>query len=436
MASVNILNPKDDIDNYDYRDQGSPFRQLLWYCSGADVRLLMRCPQSERIKKEGIGGIVLATGGLAFISGSYAFYTVFSTGSFNSGDDLNLFAVLKAIIFGLMWAFVIFNLDRFIVSSVSHGDGTSSMTWREIGQALPRIFMAVIIGLCLSKPLEIRVMKSEIEYKLFEKQEELQKTGKAKADLKFEELKKVNEARFDEVTKKEAKFIFDIDKKRSEISEQEATMNKEREGGRGNGKGIGENYRAAEKLRNEKITERDFLQSRYDEAKLGIEEEKKRLKTDLDNLIANKQLEYKNVETKSRGLDGLVERITVAETNYPVPSLILSLLLIIIEVSPIILKMMLEDGPYDRLVENQRKLSEARYAIEVHQTIDSETNKVVMGHTNHQAEILSSYEIGNLKVQRELTEKIQESYLKSTIADIEKNPDKYIERGENTRSTG
>jgi hypothetical protein len=319
---------------------------------------------------------------------------------------------------------------------VSHGDGTSSMTWREIGQALPRIFMAVIIGLCLSKPLEIRVMKSEIEYKLFEKQEELQKTGKAKADLKFEELKKVNEARFDEVTKKEAKFIFDIDKKRSEISEQEATMNKEREGGRGNGKGIGENYRAAEKLRNEKITERDFLQSRYDEAKLGIEEEKKRLKTDLDNLIANKQLEYKNVETKSRGLDGLVERITVAETNYPVPSLILSLLLIIIEVSPIILKMMLEDGPYDRLVENQRKLSEARYAIEVHQTIDSETNKVVMGHTNHQAEILSSYEIGNLKVQRELTEKIQESYLKSTIADIEKNPDKYIERGEDTRSTG
>ena len=97
---------------------------------------------------------------------------------------------------------------------------------------------------------------------------------------------------------------------------------------------------------------------------------------------------------------------------------------------------MLEDGPYDRMVENQKRLSEARYAIEVHQTIDPETNKVVMGHTNHQAETLSSYEIGNLKVQRELTEHIQEIYLKNTLADIDKNPDKYIERGEDPRNSG
>jgi hypothetical protein len=250
------------------------------------------------------------------------------------------------------------------------------------------------------------------------------------------QYEKLKTDKLDEITKKEAKFIFDIDKKRAEISDQEATMNKEREGGRGNGKGIGENYRAAEKLRNEKITERDFLQAKYDEAKPGIEEEKKRLNSEINELIAERNLEYKNVEIKSRGLDGLIERITVAEKHYPVPSHILSLLLIIIEVSPIIFKMMLQDGPYDRLVENQRRLSEARYAIEVHQTIDPETNKVVMGHTNHQAETLSSYEIGNLKVQRELTEHIQEIYLKNTLADIDKNPDKYIERGEDPRNSG
>jgi hypothetical protein len=91
--------------------------------------------------------------------------------------------------------------------------------------------------------------------------------------------------------------------------------------------------------------------------------------------------------------------------------------------------MMLEDGPYDRLVENQKRLTEARYAIEVHKNIDSNSKEVVVGHTNHQAEALSRYEIGNLKVQRELTAHIQDIYMRTTVADMEKNPDKYIERG-------
>lgn len=436
MLANNTLNPRDDIDTYEYQEQSSWFRQLLWYCSGSDVKLLMRCPQSERVKKEGIGGIVLATGGLAFISGSYAFYTVFSTGSFNSSVDLNILSVIKAVIFGFMWAFVIFNLDRFIVSSVSHGDGTSSMTFGEVAQALPRILMALVIGLCLSKPLEIRVMKAEIEARLFEKQNKNQEDGKKKIEANFEEKKKIIDTRLDDVTKKEAKFLADIDKKRGEISDQEATMNKEREGGRGNGKGIGENYRAAEKLRNEKTTERDFLQAKYEEAKPSLEEDKKRLKTDIDKLIINKDIDFKKVEEKSRELDGLIERITVAEEYYPIPSHILSLLLIIIEVSPIIFKMMLEEGPYDRLVENQKRLSEARYAIEVHKNIDPETKEVVIGHTNHQAETLNSYEIGSLKVQRELTSHIQETYLKNTLIDIEKNPDKYIERGIDGKNSG
>ena len=73
-ATDNSYDPK-KIDNYDYENggQSSKFRHFLWYCAGADVKLLELCPQSERIKEEGIGGIVLATGGLAFVSGSYAF---------------------------------------------------------------------------------------------------------------------------------------------------------------------------------------------------------------------------------------------------------------------------------------------------------------------------------------------------------------------------
>jgi hypothetical protein len=62
----------ESIDQYRYPDEGelhqSKISKFLWFCAGADLQLLKHCPQSERIKEEGIGGVVLATGVLAFLS--------------------------------------------------------------------------------------------------------------------------------------------------------------------------------------------------------------------------------------------------------------------------------------------------------------------------------------------------------------------------------
>ena len=46
-------------------------------CSGADPDLLNESPKSEQIKYAGIGGTVFFTAVMAFISGSYALFTVF-----------------------------------------------------------------------------------------------------------------------------------------------------------------------------------------------------------------------------------------------------------------------------------------------------------------------------------------------------------------------
>ena len=56
----------------------SRFEVFLWFCAGADRDILERCPGSDRVKYQGIGGIIFATGVLAFVSSSYAFWTVFS----------------------------------------------------------------------------------------------------------------------------------------------------------------------------------------------------------------------------------------------------------------------------------------------------------------------------------------------------------------------
>ena len=169
------------IDKYHYPDEGelrsNKFREFLWFCAGADLQLLRHCPQSERIKEEGIGGVVLATAVLAFLSSSYAFYIVFHPASKEGTDPVSL---ALSIFMGLIWSLIIFNLDRFIVSSSGHGDGTEKITLDEFLGAIPRLLMALIIGFTLSKPLEIRVMQSELNAILVQEQNDF-KFGKRDA---------------------------------------------------------------------------------------------------------------------------------------------------------------------------------------------------------------------------------------------------------------
>lgn len=79
-------------------------KEFFWQCAGAQQTLLNNCP-SESSKYVGIGATILFTGIFAALAGGYALYTVF---------DLYWIAALG----GLLWGLMIFNLDRFIVSSM------------------------------------------------------------------------------------------------------------------------------------------------------------------------------------------------------------------------------------------------------------------------------------------------------------------------------
>ena len=91
-------------------------------CSGADASILKTCSEGEQNKYAGIGATVFFTAVMAFIASSYALYTVFDT-------------VYTSIFFGLIWGLLIFNLDRFIVSTIKKRETISS----EFLQATPRI---------------------------------------------------------------------------------------------------------------------------------------------------------------------------------------------------------------------------------------------------------------------------------------------------------
>jgi hypothetical protein len=67
-----------------------------------------------------------------------------------------------AILFGILWGTAIFNMDRYIVSSINK-DGSTN---QQILQASPRILLAIMIGVVISRPLELKIFDKEIRQKL------------------------------------------------------------------------------------------------------------------------------------------------------------------------------------------------------------------------------------------------------------------------------
>jgi hypothetical protein len=121
---------------------------FFWICSGADITILKKCP-TEKSKYVGIGATVFFTGLFAALAGGYAMYTVF--------DNAWIAAVS-----GLVWGLLIFNLDRFIVSSMRK-EGKFS---RELFMALPRLLLAILISVVIAKPLELKIFEKEINAEL------------------------------------------------------------------------------------------------------------------------------------------------------------------------------------------------------------------------------------------------------------------------------
>src|ERR1700749_3618730 len=126
--------------------------RFFWFCSGAHIGTLKKYP-IEHNKYVGIGATIFFTALFASMSGGYAMYFVFRGSAFAFGF---------AILFGLIWGLAIFNMDRYIVSSINK-EGTTN---QQILQASPRILLAIMIGIVISRPLELKIFDKEIRQKL------------------------------------------------------------------------------------------------------------------------------------------------------------------------------------------------------------------------------------------------------------------------------
>lgn len=391
--------------------------RFLWNCAGGDRYILERATYSDQIKYMCLGGIVFATGAMAGLAGGYAFYTIFSPKGSAVEDIVNFPTVLLSAIFGLIWGLMIFNIDRFIVTSTGKGDGTEKITWDEFKSAIPRIIMGAIIAITISKPIEIRMFQTEINNKLYEKQLILQKEFEKRTTANFEERLKVVEDALGEVGKQRQDLLERI--KKAEREMQDNLM--------GRVSGIPAGNGALTKAIQSQIDGLNVEMQRFDlqngDKISSADKKRKEILAEKEKVLAT------NVKV-AQGLDGLLERIKLAhEVAGFWITLFITLLFMAIELTPIFFKLMLNKTPYDYLSENRDDLIRAENGIEVRYDYYKDKEGIERHLIiNHEAEKMIFEKMKVTEIQKELTEYAITKYKEREKEKIDANLDEYIKQ--------
>ncbi|PWG06777.1 DUF4407 domain-containing protein [Polaribacter aquimarinus] len=298
-------------------------KKFFLTCSGVDKNIIENCSDGEQNKYVGIGATVFFTAVMATIAGSYALFTVF--------DNLS-----AAIFFGIIWGLLIFNLDRFIVSTIKKSDSK----WKEILQASPRILLAVIIAIVISKPLELKLFEKEINQVLLTEKNQMTLDNKTQIAEQFTpEIANIND---------------EINKLKQEITTKETVTNAlyetyiaEAEGRKGTKLlGKGPVYKEKREKHDASLAELNQLK-KDNTAKIQAKE------LAVSDLQKNQKLSETKTQPIIANFDGLMARINALGKLPWLPSFFIFLLFLAIETSPIFAKLIASKGEYDFKLEDQ-----------------------------------------------------------------------------------
>jgi hypothetical protein len=291
-------------------------------CSGADLNLLRKCP-GETSKYAGIGATIFFTGLFAALAGGYALYTVFDQ-------------IVWAIFFGLLWGLLIFNLDRYIVSSMRK----NGKMGREFGMATPRLLLAILISMVIAKPLELKIFEKEIEPELVIMEQQKYAEQEAQAKLRFEPTR---DSLKTEIATLQAATITRAQKRDAlvRIAQEEADGT-----GGSKKKNLGPIYKV--KKADADAAEKEFSQFR--------DQNNERIKMLELSRRQIDSLEHQTLTTLEKGrLSGLsarmeaLDRLTSKSSAVYWAHWFILLLFIAIETAPVFVKLISEKGPYDNL---------------------------------------------------------------------------------------
>lgn len=298
-------------------------KRFFIVCSGADTDILNTCSSGEQNKYAGVGATVFFTAVMACIAAAYALYTVFD----------NLFT---ALFFGLVWGLLIFNLDRYIVSTIKKTGNVLD----EFIQASPRLLLAVIIAIVIAKPLELKIFEKEINQVLLEEKNAMTLTNKNQI---AEQFTPEIQALQNDITALEEQ----ITAKETEVDNLYDTYISEAEGTAGT-KLLGKGPVYQEKREKHDAAQLDLLALKA-ENKIKI----KANEAKIAELRETYNLQVKDSQPIISNFDGLMARINALDKLPWLPSFFIFLLFLAIETAPIFAKLISSKGIYDYKLQDE-----------------------------------------------------------------------------------
>lgn len=298
-------------------------RHFLWWCAGAHEDLLKDFP-SEHSKYVGLGGVILATFVLASLSAGYAIYSVFGN-------------IWWSILFAIIWGLIIFNFDRFLVSTMRKY-GVSGR--KQITMAIPRMILALLIGVTIARPLELKIFEKEINTKVAENKHKKILLNDSLLKAEYSNILNVATQERDRLTLRKTSLEDSLHRlQQAYIAEADGTG--------------GSMQRGIENLTRLKLDAYNaaLMMSRPELANLAIQISSQ--DSILNNAKANLEVKRKEYEAAVIANVGFLERnkalsdLSEEESSVFWANLFISLLIVVIEIGPVLSKLIMNVGPYD-----------------------------------------------------------------------------------------
>jgi len=398
------------MENNSEYSKGGLINNFLWICSGVNVKLVRQCP-TEWAKYAGQGGLILFTALMAMLSGGYAFSTIFKNVPISIG-------------FGIFWGLLIFNLDRFIVNTM-YSDGKHTISGYELLAGLPRIIIAIFLGIVISTPLEMKIFEDRINW-------QIEKDNESRRELSEDNVDVVKRQKLDD---EYAALVNRRKELEEKLDEASRALAEEGEGNALSGRaGRGPIYREKEIRKNDAQkaldnfdmrhgSEMDFKQQQIKETQKNIDDEREKRKKFEEN--TGFCVRYEAFANLKKDNDAV--RLV---------SIFIMLMFIIIEVSPTFFKMMVASGPYDDLLAVEKIQKQTyRAQIEAEQNDNLAVARKISEETA-QEKIKMDVE-SNKKIlqklsdiQSEILDTAIEEWRKTELENAKKSPSSYISKSE------
>ena len=322
---MNYQKIQPQTDNYSING----FQKFMMICSGANIHILKKTP-SEWNKFSGIGGIVLFTAIFATLSAGYAMFTVFD----------NLYA---AVGFGLLWGLMIFNLDRYIVSSIKKTGGF----WNQLWMSIPRLILATFLGIIISKPLELKIFEKEVNKQLNTIIQRNKKQLQSEMNGRILQQSGPFETEKKQIAEKVASYQAAYDSAAVEL-EKEILGTKT---GLTSGKeGFGPNAKRKADLKEQRKADLENYQKQISPRIEYLDKEISKVYNNLEN----ERTKTETFEDKFNGFAARLQALDELGKNSAVIAMAATFIMglfICLEISPVLVKLISSVGPYDYLLE-------------------------------------------------------------------------------------